>query len=60
MKIHKGDTIKVADIGTPGTVTKTGKDSVLAEFNFPEGNVEVALPVSIITGIIKRCCNTPA
>lgn len=60
MRIHIGDTIKVADIGTPGTVTRTGNGSVLAEFRFPEENVEVAIPVSIITGVIKRCCNVPA
>lgn len=44
MRVHAGDTIKVEDIGTLGTVKKTdGKGNVLAEFQFPEGAVEVPL-----------------
>lgn len=54
MRVHAGDTIKVEDIGTLGTVKKTdGKGNVLVEFRFPEGAVETVIPVSIIAHIIK-------
>lgn len=54
MRVHAGDTIKVEDIGTLGTVKKTdGKGNVLAEFQFPEGAVEVVIPVMIIAHVVK-------
>lgn len=61
MRVQTGDTIKVEDIGTLGTVKKNnGKGIVLAEFQFPEGAVEIAIPKGIIAYVVKRCEYAPA
>lgn len=61
MRVHAGDTIKVEDIGTLGTVKKTdGKGNVLAEFQFPEGVIETVIPAGIIAHVVKRCGYVPA
>lgn len=56
MRVKKGDVVKVADIGTLGTVKKAGKNGVAAvvSFEFPEGVVECTIPVSIISSIVVR------
>lgn len=56
MKVKQGYIVKIADIGTPGTVVKVGENGMAAvvEFDFPEGRVESVLPVSIISSILSR------
>ena len=42
MKVKQGYIVKIADIGTLGTVVKVGENGMAAvvEFDFPEGRVE--------------------
>lgn len=56
MKVGRGDTVKVADIGIPGFVIKVGASSraIVVEFDFPEGKVQSTLPVSIISFVLSR------
>ena len=60
MRVQAGDTIKVEDIGSLGTVKETdGKGNVLAEFQFPEGVIEAVIPTGIIAHVVKRCRYVP-
>lgn len=56
MKIEKGNIVKIEDIGTPGVVVKVGKSgrAAVVEFDFPEGKVQGALPVTIISHVLSR------
>lgn len=56
MKIKRGYIVKIADIGTLGTIVRVGEngEAAVVEFNFPEGRIEGTLPVSIISGVISR------
>lgn len=56
MKVRRGYIVKIADIGTLGTVVKVGENGKAAVivFDFPEGKVESTLPVSIISDIVSR------
>ena len=56
MKVKQGYTVKVADIGIPGVVVKVGASgrAAVVEFDFPEGKVQSALPVTIISSVISR------
>ena len=49
MKVKQGYIVKIADIGTLGTVVRVGENgrAAVVEFDFPEGRVESTLPVSI-------------
>lgn len=56
MKVKRGYTVKIADIGTPGVILKVGASgrAAVIEFDFPEGKVQSTLPVSIISTVISR------
>ena len=56
MRVQRGWVVKIADIGTPGKVTRVDKKgkAAVVEFNFPEGRFEGAIPTSIICSVISR------
>lgn len=61
MRVHAGDTIKVEDIGTLGTVKKDRRQRKCAgRVSVPEGAVEAVIPVMIIAHVVKGCSNVPA
>lgn len=56
MKVRQGYIVKIADIGTLGTIVRVGDSGKVAvvAFNFPEGRIEGTLPVSIISSVISK------